>query len=54
MPLQRRVPKFGFRTHRVEYKGINLDALQTLAEGKGLKASIPPCCVRTSSPERQR
>ncbi|AWW30021.1 50S ribosomal protein L15 [Echinicola strongylocentroti] len=33
MPLQRRVPKFGFKNHnRVEYKPINLDVLQTLAE----------------------
>lgn len=35
MPLQRRVPKFGFKNHnRVEYKGINIDSLQELAEGK--------------------
>ena len=33
MPLQRRVPKFGFTNfNRVEYKGINLDALTTLLE----------------------
>lgn len=33
MPLQRRVPKFGFKNRfRVEYKGINLDAIQTLSE----------------------
>jgi len=33
MPLQRRLPKFGFRNiNRVEYKGINLDLLQTLSE----------------------
>ncbi|MBI2259831.1 MAG: 50S ribosomal protein L15 [Flavobacteriia bacterium] len=31
MPLQRRVPKFGFKNiNRVEYKAINLDILQTL------------------------
>jgi len=36
MPLQRRVPKFGFNNiNRVEYKGINLDVLQTLAEKNG-------------------
>jgi large subunit ribosomal protein L15 len=35
MPLQRRVPKFGFKNpFRVEYHGINLDTLQTLAETK--------------------
>ena len=33
MPLQRRVPKFGFTSpNRVEYKAINLDTLQDLAE----------------------
>ena len=33
MPLQRRVPKFGFTSpNRVEYRAINLDALQELAE----------------------
>lgn len=33
MPLQRRVPKFGFTNpNRVEYKAINLDTLQTLVD----------------------
>ena len=33
MPLQRRLTKFGFNNiNRVEYKAINLDTLQTLAE----------------------
>jgi len=33
MPLQRRVPKVGFKNpNRVEYNGINLDALQQLAD----------------------
>jgi large subunit ribosomal protein L15 len=33
MPLQRRVPKFGFTNiNRVEYQGINLDNLQTLVD----------------------
>lgn len=33
MPLQRRLPKYGFRNiNRVEYKGINLDTLQMLIE----------------------
>lgn len=37
MPLQRRLPKFGFTNPtRVEHKGINLDALQLLAEKSGL------------------
>ncbi|MDO7170724.1 50S ribosomal protein L15 [Mariniflexile sp. AS56] len=35
MPLQRRVPKFGFTNiNRVEYQGINLDTLQQLADDK--------------------
>ncbi len=33
MPLQRRLPKFGFKNiNRVDYKGINLDLLQTLVD----------------------
>ena len=33
MPLQRRLPKFGFKNiNRVEYRGINLDTLQQLVE----------------------
>jgi large subunit ribosomal protein L15 len=35
MPLQRRVPKFGFKNiNRVEYKVINLDVIQTIIEKK--------------------
>ena len=38
MPLQRRVPKFGFNNmNRVEYKAINLDTLENLAEVKNLE-----------------
>ena len=38
MPLQRRVPKFGFKNiNRVEYKAINLAVLQALAEQKNLE-----------------
>lgn len=38
MPLQRRVPKFGFKNiNRVEYKAINLETLQALAEAKNLE-----------------
>jgi large subunit ribosomal protein L15 len=33
MPLQRRVPKYGFKNiNRKEYKGINISTLQTIAE----------------------
>jgi len=39
MPLQRRVPKYGFKNiNRVEYKAINLSTLQALAESKSLEA----------------
>ena len=37
MPLQRRVPKFGFKNiNRVEYKAVNLDALEALAAASNL------------------
>lgn len=37
MPLQRRLPKFGFHNiRRVEYKAINLSTLESLAEKKGV------------------
>ena len=37
MPLQRRVPKFGFKNiNHVEYKAINLDVLQNLATAQNL------------------
>ena len=33
MPVQRRVPKFGFKNiNRVEYKALNLDTIQALVE----------------------
>ena len=33
MPLQRRVPKFGFKNiNRVEYQGVNLDTIQLLVD----------------------
>ena len=38
MPLQRRVPKFGFKNiNRVEYKAINLSLIATLAEARQLQ-----------------
>jgi large subunit ribosomal protein L15 len=37
MPIQRRLPKFGFKNiNRVEYKAINLDTLQQLADARQL------------------
>lgn len=48
MPLVRRVPKFGFTNPtRVEYKGINLDALQELATEKGI-STIDPAVLRAN------
>lgn len=39
MPLQRRVPKFGFNNiNRVEYKAINIEVLQTLADKLNVNA----------------
>ncbi len=38
MPLQRRVPKFGFRNiNRKEYQGVNLDKLQQLVDDGKIK-----------------
>ena len=42
MPLQRRVPKFGFKNiNRVEYKAINLDILQSLIDRKEITEINP-------------
>ncbi len=42
MPLQRRVPKFGFKNNnRIEMKPINLDGLQELIDAKKLKEITP-------------
>lgn len=41
MPLQRRVPKFGFtNVNRKEYQGINLDTLQGLVDDKKIKDTL--------------
>ncbi len=41
MPLQRRVPKFGFKNiNRKEYQGVNLDTLQKLVDDKKIKDSV--------------
>jgi large subunit ribosomal protein L15 len=37
MPLQRRVPKFGFKNvNRIDHTGVNLDAIQRIVEAKNL------------------
>jgi large subunit ribosomal protein L15 len=39
MPLQRRLPKVGFKNpNRVEYVGVNLDVLQSLADNYSVAA----------------
>jgi len=41
MPLQRRVPKFGFKNiNRTEYQAVNLDKIQSLVDNKKIKGSI--------------
>jgi large subunit ribosomal protein L15 len=46
MPLQRRVPKFGFKNpFRVEYHGINIDAIQALVEHTKLSTITPEILV---------
>jgi large subunit ribosomal protein L15 len=41
MPLQRRVPKFGFKNiNRKSYTGINLDTLQALVDAKKIKKEV--------------
>eukprot|EP00746_Dinoflagellata_sp_MGD_P033049 gnl/MRDRNA2_/MRDRNA2_178740_c0_seq1.p1 gnl/MRDRNA2_/MRDRNA2_178740_c0~~gnl/MRDRNA2_/MRDRNA2_178740_c0_seq1.p1 ORF type:complete len:194 (+),score=34.87 gnl/MRDRNA2_/MRDRNA2_178740_c0_seq1:214-795(+) len=46
MPLQRRVPKFGFKNiNRVEYRGINLDMIQALVDRKKVKEITPAILV---------
>lgn len=41
MPLQRRVPKFGFKNiNRVEYQGINLDTLQSLVDNGSVTDTV--------------
>lgn len=42
MPLQRRLPKFGFtNVNRIEYKAVNIDTLEELAKKKSLTEITP-------------
>jgi len=53
MPLQRRVPKFGFKNiNRVEYKAINIEVLQALAEKNGV-TTIDPEFLRSAGMVRK-
>lgn len=41
MPLQRRVPKYGFKNiNRKEYQGVNLDTLQKLVDENKIKDTL--------------
>lgn len=49
MPLQRRVPKFGFKNvNRIEYKAINVSVLQLLAESYNLEIIDKECLIRAN------
>ena len=46
MPLQKRVPKFGFKNrNRVAYKAVNLALIQNLIDNKGVKEITPEVLV---------
>lgn len=48
-PLQTRVPKFGFKNiNRIEYKGVNLDTLQILADNKKTNQIDPALLAENS------
>jgi large subunit ribosomal protein L15 len=47
MPLQRRVPKFGFKNiNRIEHHGVNLDVIQKLIESQKLTEITPEILVK--------
>ncbi|MBQ9652737.1 MAG: 50S ribosomal protein L15 [Bacteroidales bacterium] len=46
MPIQRRLPKFGFKNPtRVEYRAVNVSTLQALSEKLGLKEFTPETLI---------
>ena len=48
MPIQRRLPKFGFKNpNRVEYQAVNLGSIQAIAE-KGGVSTVNPDDFRTA------
>lgn len=54
MPLQRRVPKFGFKNpNRVEYKAVNLDTLQQLATEKNITDFTPQVLVENGLAQKK-
>jgi len=56
MPLQRRVPKFGFKNiNRVEYQPVNLSSIQKIAEAQnvekiGIQEMVAAGLVKASQP----
>ncbi|AID37362.1 50S ribosomal protein L15 [Candidatus Walczuchella monophlebidarum] len=47
MPLQRRIPKFGFKNiHRKCYVGINIDVLQNLVDKGKIKTEVNPIILQ--------
>ena len=50
MPLQRRLPKFGFKNiNRIEYQPVNLSSIQKLAEKQNLtEVGIEELVVKVS------
>jgi large subunit ribosomal protein L15 len=47
MPLQRRIPKFGFKNiNRLNYHGVNLDAIQKLVEKTKLTEITPDILIK--------
>lgn len=54
MPLQRRVPKFGFKNmNRVEYKAVNISDLQMLADKLGVKTIDPSVILQAGLVSRK-
>lgn len=50
MPIQRRLPKFGFKNvNRVEYKAINIETLEILATAQKLSKIVWKNCVLQDS-----
>lgn len=46
MPIHRRLPKFGFKNHnRVEYRSINIDTLQFIAEKNNITVITPEVLI---------
>ena len=47
MPLQRRIPKFGFKNiNRIDYNGINLDSIQKLVEKIKVSEITPDILIK--------